>query len=211
VLAADQFIELAEQTGLMASLTETVLRQAVRQLAGWRAQGHDLKVAVNLSVSNLFDSELPRMVADVLRAASVPAPSLILEITEHGLMFDRDAAGGVLDQLRALGCDLSVDDYGTGFSALSYLRDLPVTEIKLDRSFLVDATFDARAQSIVHSTVNLAHGLGMRMVAEGVETAADLALLTRLGCDQAQGYFIARPMPAADLTAMLESSRSPAA
>jgi diguanylate cyclase (GGDEF)-like protein len=211
LLAPDQFIALADQTGLIGKLTQVVLGQSLEQLARWRAAGHDLKLAVNLSASNLLDLALPSDVDAALQAHGIPPEAITLEITEDVLMFDPEEAGRVMQRLRALGCELSIDDYGTGFSSLAYLRDLPVAELKLDRSFVADVDADSRAVAIVGSTVGLAHSLGLRMVAEGVETQACLSVLRHLGCDEAQGYFIARPVPAADFSVLLEQAASQAA
>jgi EAL domain-containing protein (putative c-di-GMP-specific phosphodiesterase class I) len=157
---------------------------------------------------NLLDQRLSSKVARVLQAHGVRANTVVLEITEGALMTDPEQAKDVLGRLRALGCAVSVDDYGTGFASLAYLRNLPVNELKLDRSFLADVTTDDRARSIVQSTVDLAHSLGLRMVAEGVETAETLDLLVAMGCDQAQGYYIGHPVTAADVAGAVDEARS---
>ena len=151
---------------------------------------------MNLSVSNLQDVALPDQVEMLLDAVDVPAAALILEITEDVLMADAPRSQQVMAGLRRLGVRLSIDDYGTGYSSLSYLRALPVDELKLDRSFVSDLTSDERAAAIVRSTLQLSLDLGMSMVVEGVEDAATLTALRAWGCDFAQGYHIARPMPA---------------
>ncbi|TQN37384.1 diguanylate cyclase (GGDEF)-like protein [Blastococcus colisei] len=196
LLYPDVFLPLAEQAGLMRRLALRVLERSLRDLQGWRAGGLDLSMAVNLSVSNLQDVALPEQVEMLLDAFHVPAPSLILEITEDVLMADAARSQQVMAGLRQLGVRLSVDDYGTGYSSLSYLRALPVDELKLDRSFASNLTSDERAAAIVRSTLQLSLDLGMSMVVEGVEDAATLAALRAWGCDYAQGYHIARPMPA---------------
>jgi EAL domain-containing protein (putative c-di-GMP-specific phosphodiesterase class I) len=196
LLAPDVFLPLAEQAGLMRRLALRVLESALRDLRGWRALGHDLSVAVNLSVSNLQDVALPEQVALLLSTLDVPASALTLEITEDVLMADAARSQQVLDGLRKLGVRLSIDDYGTGYSSLTYLRALPVDELKLDRSFVKNLTSDPRAAAIVRSTLQLSRDLGMTMVVEGVEDAAALAALSEWNCDTAQGYHIARPMPA---------------
>ena len=203
LLTPEYFIDLAERTGQIGALTATVLETAVRQQAEWLHAGLQLSMAVNLSASNLLDQSLSSALARLLQAHAVPATTLVLEITESALMSDPDEAQQLLARLRLLGCGVSVDDYGTGFSSLAYLRDLPVSELKLDGAFLTDVFRDARARSIVQSTVDLAHSLGLRMVAEGVETEETLEMLAAMGCDQAQGYFISRPVPAAGLTTLL--------
>jgi len=195
----DAFLHLVEESGLMPALTRVVLVQALDQVAQWHAHGQPLTVAVNLSASSLVDSDLPRQVASMLAARRVSPQALQLEITEEFLMADRERARSILTLLRNTGIQISVDDYGTGYSSLSYLRDLPIDELKLDRSFIVPMADDTRAAALVASTIALAHSLGLRMVAEGVETDVAYSELRRLGCDQAQGYFMCRPMPAAEL------------
>jgi diguanylate cyclase (GGDEF)-like protein len=203
LLYPDVFLPLAEQAGLMRRLALRVLERSLRDLQAWRAGGLDLSVAVNLSVSNLQDVALPDQVEMLLDAFGVPADSLILEITEDVLMADAARSQQVMAGLRRLGVRLSIDDYGTGYSSLSYLRALPVDELKLDRSFVTDLTSDERAAAIVRSTLQLSLDLGMSMVVEGVEDAATLAALRAWGCDYAQGYHIARPMPAERFLAWL--------
>jgi diguanylate cyclase (GGDEF)-like protein len=196
LLFPDVFLPLAEQAGLMRRLALRVLERSLSDLRDWRDQGLDLTVAVNLSVSNLQDIALPDQVAMLLDAFSVPADALVLEITEDVLMADAARSQQVMAGLRRLGVRLSVDDYGTGYSSLAYLRALPVDELKLDRSFVTHLTTDDRSAAIVRSTLQLSRDLGMTMVVEGVEDAAALAALRDWGCDTAQGYHIARPMPA---------------
>jgi diguanylate cyclase (GGDEF)-like protein len=203
LLYPDVFLPLAEQAGLMRRLALRVLERSLRDLHAWRAGGHELSVAVNLSVSNLQDVALPGQVEMLLDAFGVPAEALILEITEDLLMADAARSQQVMAGLRRLGVRLSIDDYGTGYSSLSYLRALPVDELKLDRSFASHLTSDRRAAAIVRSTLQLSLDLGMTMVVEGVEDAATLAALRAWGCDFAQGYHIARPMPAGDFLTWL--------
>ena len=195
----DGFLPLIEEGGMMRALTEHVLTLSVKQAAQWSIAGHSLPVAVNVSAGSLVDDELPDFVADVLAEHQLPASMLTLEITEESLMDDRDRGRRVLHRLRDQGVVISVDDFGTGYSSLAYLRDLPIDELKLDRAFVFPMADDARAAALVVSTIGLAHSLGLRMVAEGVENDAALAELTRHGCDHAQGFHIARPMPAAEL------------
>jgi diguanylate cyclase (GGDEF)-like protein len=199
LLYPEVFLDLVEESGLMPRLTQVVLEQALDQVAIWRAQGQPLTVAVNLSGSSLVDADLPEQVAAMLAARGVSPGALQLEITEEFLMADRDRARAILTRLRRNGVQISIDDFGSGYSSLAYLRDLPIDELKLDRSFIFPMADDARAAALVASTIALAHSLGLRMVAEGVETDVACKELTRLGCDQAQGYFICRPVPAAEL------------
>ena len=203
LLAPDTFLPLAEQASLMRPLTLAVLRIALRDASRWRRAGHDVSVAVNLSVTNLLDVELASDVAALLYEHQLPASALILEITETVLMTDSTRAKAVVDALHALGVGLSVDDYGTGYSSLAYLQDLAIDELKLDRSFIMRLAEDPRTAAIVRSTVDLAHSLGLRIVAEGVEDAETVEVLHRYGCDIIQGYFYSRPIPAAQLTAWL--------
>jgi EAL domain-containing protein (putative c-di-GMP-specific phosphodiesterase class I) len=196
LLYPDVFLPLAEQAGLMRRLALDVLERSLRDLRAWRAAGHELSVAVNLSVSNLQDVALPDQVAMLLDAFSVPPSALTLEITEDVLMADAARSQQVMAALRRLGVRLSIDDYGTGYSSLSYLRALPVDELKLDRSFVTHLTSDDKAAAIVRSTLQLALDLDITMVVEGVEDADTLHLLRAWGCGVAQGYHIGHPMPA---------------
>ncbi len=209
----DAFIDLAEQTGLMRPLTLAVLEASLRQCRTWRDAGLDLTVAVNLSVSVLLDVRLPADVTRLLQLAGCDASTLVLEITENTLMADPIRGEEAVAALRWLGVGVAIDDYGTGYSSLSYLRQLSVDELKLDRSFLTAVDTDPSAAAIVRSTSDLAHSLGLRMVAEGVETAAAFDTLARLGVDVAQGYWLSRPVPAEQLTPWLvgRAARLPAA
>jgi diguanylate cyclase (GGDEF)-like protein len=209
LLYPDTFLPLAEQTGLMRQLTLVVLQTALRQGQAWRRDGLDLPVAVNLSVANLLDAHLARQVSDLLAGLSLPARALELELTEDTLMADPVRSKQMLAELRDLGLRLAVDDYGTGYSSLAYLQELAVDELKLDKSFVMRMTEDAGAAAIVRTTIDLAHSLGLTMVAEGVETEAALAELARLGCDLAQGYHISKPLPAEQLTAWLQARIRP--
>jgi diguanylate cyclase (GGDEF)-like protein len=205
LLKPDAFLSLVEEFGLMPALTRVVLTLALDQAAVWHAQGQPLTVAVNLSASSLVDADLPKQVASMLAVRGIPPQVLQLEITEEFLMADRDRARTILAELQHSGVQISVDDFGTGYSSLSYLRDLPIDELKLDRSFILPMAEDPRAAALVSSTVTLAHSLGLRMVAEGVESQATYANLRNLGCDQAQGDFMSRPIPAAELDRWLST------
>ncbi len=199
LLYLDAFLTLVEEAGLMPAMTRVVLATALDQAASWHTSGRHLTIAVNLSASCLVDANLPDQVVAMLADRGIPPTALQLEITEKFLMADRDRARTILTQLREAGVQISIDDFGTGYSSLSYLRDLPVDELKLDRSFIVPMTGDARAAALVASTIDLAHSLDLRMVAEGVDTQDAYTALKDLGCDQAQGYHMCRPIPAADL------------
>jgi len=206
LLYPEAFLDLVDDSGLMPTLTRVVLAQALDQVVAWCAQGRQLSVAVNLSASSLVDSDLPQQVASMLAARGLPPGSLQLEVTEEFLMADRDRARDIMTRLRTSGVQISVDDFGTGYSSLSYLRDLPIDELKLDRSFILPID-DARTAALVASTIDLAHSLGLRMVAEGVETNLAYTQLTLLGCDQAQGYYMSRPVPATELDHWLNNRR----
>ena len=197
----DSFLPLVEQAGLMHALTDRVLGLALDQVLVWRAEGLPaLRVAVNLSASSIVDAGLPNRVAAALATRGLPGQVLSLEITEQFLMADRVRARQVLSELRGYGVQISIDDFGTGYSSLAYLRDLPIDELKLDRAFVAPLVDDARAANLVRSTIGLSHALGLRMVAEGVEDQATWDELVRYGCDELQGYHLARPMPGAQLS-----------
>jgi diguanylate cyclase (GGDEF)-like protein len=204
LLYPDSFLAMVEDAGLMRQLTQLVLEQALDQAAVWQTQGRPLTVAVNLSASSLVDTDLPEQVGALLASRRLPAGALLLEITEEFLMTDRERARDILVRLRDQGIQIAVDDFGTGYSSLAYLRDLPIDELKLDRSFIFPMADDARAAALVFSTIALAHSLGLRMVAEGVEDDTALTELTRHGCDQAQGYHLCRPVPATQLEHWLD-------
>ena len=198
-----EFIPLAERTGLIKQLSVSVLDTALRQMRAWADSGRDLTVAVNLSARNLLEDDLPETVAGLLADHGVPAGRLILEITESAIMSDETHSMDVLVRLSELGVCLSIDDFGTGYSSLSRLRRLPVDEIKIDRSFVAHMDRERGDALIVQSTIELAHNLGLRVVAEGVETKAIWDALRELGCDYAQGYFLRKPMPPDELCAWL--------
>jgi diguanylate cyclase (GGDEF)-like protein len=208
LLYPDAFLALVEVSGLMRAMTRLVLEMALNQAALWQGQGQDLTIAVNLSASSLVDDDLPAEVFAMLACRRLPPRALQLEITEEFLMADHDRARNILTRLREGGVQISIDDYGTGYSSLSYLRELPIDELKLDQSFVLPMADDARAAALVASTIALAHSLGLRMVAEGVETEVAYAELKRLGCDQAQGFLVSRPVPAATLDHWLRSRRA---
>jgi len=188
------FIDMAEHTNLIKPLTQQVLRLALHQVSAWNAFGLDVAVAVNVSARVLVNRDFVAQVEQALIDASVPARHLKLEVTESTLMVDPKLALAVLQELSSMGIDLAIDDFGTGYSSLAYLADLPVAEVKIDRAFVTKMTTGAREASIVASTIDLAHHLGMRAVAEGVEDLTLLAQLRTLGCDIAQGYGISRPL-----------------
>jgi diguanylate cyclase (GGDEF)-like protein len=211
LLYPDSFIELAESAGLMAELTRQVVDMALRQCRAWRDQGRALTMAVNVSPSNLVDEHFPDEVAGLLADHGLTAADLVLEVTESLLMEDRERAVRVLSRLREDGVGVAIDDYGTGYSSLAYLAALPVTELKLDRTFVSALTGSPRAESIVTSTLQLAHALGLVLVAEGAEDQDTVDALATLGCDLVQGYHLSRPLPPEQLERWLEDRTAAAA
>ncbi|MEO7979627.1 MAG: bifunctional diguanylate cyclase/phosphodiesterase [Sporichthyaceae bacterium] len=196
----DAFLDLVEQSGMMRQLTHIALAKSLAQVATWWRSGIELTVSVNVSVRDLTDTSFATVVADLLEANHLPARALKLEITEHVLMADPGRMTAALESMDRLGVDLSLDDFGTGYSSLVHLKRLPVSEIKVDRSFVQRMTSDADDAVIVRSIIDLAHSLGLRVVAEGVETMDTWRALEALGCDLAQGYLISRPLPGDLLT-----------
>jgi EAL domain-containing protein (putative c-di-GMP-specific phosphodiesterase class I) len=207
-IPAQAFVAVAERSGLMGALTRSVLDRALRAVAGWRRR-RDVGVAVNLSALDLADPRLPTAVVEALSRHSVAAHALTLEITESTVIADTERALGALRALRELGVGLAIDDFGSGYSSLSYLARLPVTEVKLDRSLVAGITKSPRSLAVVRRSASLAHDLRLRIVAEGVETREEVETLTRLGCDAAQGYGIARPLAPDDVPAWLDRAALP--
>jgi diguanylate cyclase (GGDEF)-like protein len=198
-----QFIPQVEQTRMIDALTRYVLERAVEQIIAWRQSGYTLKVAVNISPRNLTSDALLNHLRRLLETNQVPTSSIELELTEGALMHVSEARLSLLRALRDDGVTVAVDDFGTGYASLAYLRDLPVDVLKLDRSFLRTDKGGKRDELLVHRIIQLAGDLGLETVAEGVEDDETLQLLRRLGCNQAQGFYIARPVPAAQLTPLL--------
>lgn len=190
----DEFIEVAEETGLIEPLTKWVVETALKQIVAWNKQGFVLAVSINLSAKSLHDESLPILLSEAVKAHGVPHWQLVLEITESAIMVDAGRAMAVLEQLEGMGFSLSIDDFGTGYSSLGYLSRMPVHELKIDRTFVMDMIDDRNNAVIVRSTVDLAHNLGLKVVAEGIETDGHIARLTELGCDVGQGYLISKPM-----------------
>jgi len=210
LLYPDKFLSLVEESGLMHDLTVTVLDKALDQAATWHARGEPLTVAVNLSATSLIDASLPTRIGTMIAERGLKNSALVLEITEDFLMADRERAHAILTRLRESGIQIAIDDFGTGYSSLSYLRDLPIDELKLDQSFVLPMADNARAAKLVSYTIALAHSLGLRIVAEGVEIEEVYSELARLGCDQAQGYHISRPLPIMELDQWIQHRRTPA-
>jgi diguanylate cyclase (GGDEF)-like protein len=213
LVAPLDFLPLAEEAGLMQPLTALVFDDALAQCAAWRADGLSVSVSVNVSTTNLLDEGFVDAVRDVLARHRVPATALIIEITETTIISDFGRCKHVIAQLRGLGVGVSIDDFGAGFTSLAYLGGLAVSELKLDRRFITDlaAADGKRDLALVRATVELGHALGLRVVAEGIEDAATLEMLTSVGCDLAQGYYICRPVPATEVDLTPWSSAQPAA
>lgn len=203
----DQFIPLAEQTGLINALTLRLLDSAIQQCRSWLDSGIKLGVSVNLSTWNLREPMLPETIYEMLHQYDVPPDLLHLELTESAVMADTERSIEVLNRLSSLGIHVSIDDFGTGYSSLAYLKRLPVEELKIDRSFVMHITEVEADAKIVHSTITMAHSLGLSVVAEGVENQAALDLLEKYDCDLAQGYYLSRPVPAADLEHWLHDKK----
>jgi diguanylate cyclase (GGDEF)-like protein len=204
ILPPSEFVAVAEDSGLAHEFTHHLLSRAVREAANWRSAGHDdVHVSVNLSARNLLDQELPRTVGQVLALHNFPARLLVLEITETTMVRELDVIEQTLRGLRAVGVQLSVDDFGTGYSSLTFLTRNSVNELKIDRSFVMRMLESESDTAIVRATVDLAQGLGLRVVAEGVEDARTYAALAALGCDGAQGFLLDRPMPVEEFHARL--------
>jgi diguanylate cyclase (GGDEF)-like protein len=192
-----EFIPLAEQTGLMVPLTDWVVGEAMRQSAEWARAGHPVRVSINVGAKAIgASSRLETVIAEAVAEHGVPASYLTVEVTETDVMTDPVQASRTLAGLKKLGVRVAVDDFGTGYSSLGYLNELPLDEVKIDRSFISRLVRDPQTSSIVRAAIDLSHALGLDAVAEGVEDDATLERLMLLGCDRAQGFFIARPMPA---------------
>ena len=206
-VAPDEFVALAEHAGMMQEVTDYVLDEALRSVAGWRRQGSAATVSVNVSASVLQDSELPRRVARRLALWGVPSTALVLELTETAVMSHPQRCQEVMRELRSLHVGLSLDDYGTGYASLAYLTTMPVDELKIDKSFVLGMVDNRPDRVAVRSTLELAHQLGLRVVAEGVEDAECAALLATYGCRTAQGWYFGRPVPARDVVLDLTAAR----
>jgi len=210
LLAPDEFIPLLEQSSLLRRFTLYIVEIALRDCSAWRRAGFDVTVAVNLSMRNLIDSNLPTDLRRLVhRSPNLKSDSLELEITESMIMSDPERIFRVCTSLRDFGFQLTVDDFGTGYSSLAYLQRLPVSSLKIDKSFIGSmGRDDADGETIVRSTLHLAHNLGLTVVAEGVETAEVYDTLASLGCDYAQGYLVSRPMPNEELLVWLEKQKT---
>jgi diguanylate cyclase (GGDEF)-like protein len=205
LLSPDEFIPLAERSNLLRPMTLYLLDSALRQANAWRTRGLEVSVAVNLSMQNLIDLRLPNDLARLLTSWRLPPGSLELEITESTIMADHRRAVTILTRLSKMGVALSIDDFGTGYSSLAYLQNLPVDSLKIDKSFCISMAEDPGKATIVQSTIDLGHNLGLKVVAEGVETEEVYKSLADLGCDYAQGFFMSRPLAPEKATVWLEA------
>lgn len=190
------FISVAEEHGLIDALTLVIFRKAMQHHGEWTRQGHDLKISVNVSMDNLERLDLPEQFSDITRQEGVDVKNVMLEMTESRLMSNLAASLDIITRLRLKGFGLSIDDFGTGYSSMEKLNQLPFTELKIDRAFVFGAGDDAAARAILDLSVQMGRALDMRVVAEGAETQDDWDLVTASGCDELQGYVIAKPMPA---------------
>jgi EAL domain-containing protein (putative c-di-GMP-specific phosphodiesterase class I) len=204
LLGPADFIPFAEQTGFIRRLTRWALDRAIVQGALWHKTGKPLGIAVNISADDIGDARLDSRVAGMLTRHQLPPTLLTLELTESGFIEDPTRALRMLDAIAALGVSLSIDDFGTGYSSLSHLARMPVHELKIDRSFVQGLESDAEYAHVVRSAIDMGHGLGLKVVAEGIETETAAKRLREFGCDVAQGYLYAKPMPLAAFEAWLE-------
>jgi len=203
----DQFIPVAEQSELIQPLTRFVLNSAMRSMMMWQRDGHDIGVAVNLPTSMLLDRGIVDMLQGLLSIWDIQHGRLTLELTESAIMADVDTCFATMSRLKELGCRISIDDFGTGYSSFSYFKNIPADELKIDRAFIAGMTHDTADQRIIETIIGLAHAFDMQVVAEGVEDHESLAMLERLGCDVAQGYFISEPLSGGEYDAWLDARR----
>jgi EAL domain-containing protein (putative c-di-GMP-specific phosphodiesterase class I) len=199
-----KFIPLAEDAGLMQALTTWVLGEAMAQCATWRASGRLLAVSVNVTTTNLLQEGFTDLIVDLLKKNDLPGEALVIEITETTIIDDFARSKAVIEKLRDFGVVVSIDDFGAGFTSLAYLSSLAVGELKLDREFITGLSQEGKERDLelVRATIQLGHDMRLRVVAEGIEDVETLDLLSELGCDLAQGYYISRPMPAHKLAFM---------
>ena len=203
----DQFIGVAEESGLIQPLTRFVLNSAMRCLMMWQRDGHDIGVAVNLPASMLLDSSLVNMMESLLSIWDIEPGRLTLEVTESAIMADVDKCFATMSRLKELGARISIDDFGTGYSSFSYFKNIPADELKIDRAFVSGMVNDDADQHIVETIISLAHRFDMKVVAEGIEDRETIELLKKLRCDVGQGYYIAKPMPQEEYDAWLDARR----
>lgn len=198
LMPPDDFVPMAERTGLIQDLTLWVLKEALRECAEWHKLNINIGVAVNLSPQCLLDPEFPEILTGLLASYGFPAEFLTLEITETSIMAGAERSLKILERIHEMGVSFSIDDFGTGYSSLAYLKKLPVSEIKIDKSFILEMLKNESDATIVKATIQLGHNLGLNVVSEGVEDEKTYSVLKDMGCDILQGYFISRPVPAKD-------------
>ncbi|MGI9147465.1 MAG: EAL domain-containing response regulator [Chloroflexota bacterium] len=206
LLPPDEFVALAEHTGLIQPLTHWVIRAALDQCRAWRAAAVNMPVSINLSMWNLLDPGLAETIATMLQSTGIPPDWLTVELTESAIMADPKRTLGTLEQLRVTGVQIALDDFGTGHSSLARLKSLPVDVVKLDKSFISHLATDSRDMAIARLSIGLGHDLGLQVLAEGVEDQLTWDWLARLGCDFAQGYYLGRPVPAVQLACGLQKT-----
>jgi EAL domain-containing protein (putative c-di-GMP-specific phosphodiesterase class I) len=209
LLGPPEFIEVAERTGLIKDLTYRVLDLGLNDLRMWADDGRKLSLSLNVSVRSLLDRRFPEEVEKLLSRHGVDGTALTLELTESSLMVDPEVAKKTMRHLAELGVSVAIDDFGTGYSSLAYLTDLPIGELKIDKSFVRAMGSDARNAIVVRSTIELAHNLGLRTVAEGIEDSFTFERLRALGCELAQGFHMSKPLPAASLVTWWDVHTAP--
>ncbi|MBT5230630.1 MAG: EAL domain-containing protein [Methylococcales bacterium] len=200
-ICPDQFIPIAERTNLIKPLTLWVIETAFKQIKSWQEHGFNIRVAVNLSARNLNDPSIVNSFRDMMNTLNIPPDRLVGEVTESAVMADSERSNNLLNELHELGIDISIDDFGTGFGSLTYLRTLPIKEIKIDQSFVKEINRSESDQHIVQSLIQLAHNLKLTVTAEGIDSEEVYNTLKQMGCDKIQGYFICKPVPADELEA----------
>ena len=207
LISPDEFIPMAERTRTIKQVTLWVLQRAFRDCADWRKQGIEIKISVNLSAKDLHDPELPDLIAGVAASAAIKPEWIMLEITEGSVMNDPESALEIIERLHRMGYQFSIDDFGTGYSSLAYLKKMPLTELKIDKSFVMDIMNSENDATIVKATINLAHNLGLQVTAEGVESKEIMAKLKDYGCDVAQGYYLNKPLSVTDFNKWMNNSQ----
>jgi diguanylate cyclase (GGDEF)-like protein len=207
VASPDEFIPMAASTRTIKHVTLWVLQRAFRNCAEWHEQGIDLKISVNLLAKELLDPQLPELISSVAASAAIKPEWIILEITEESVMYDPERTLVIIEQLHGMGYQFSIDNFGTGYSSLAYLKKMPLTELKIDKSFVMDIMNSENDAMIVKATINLAHNLGLQVTAAGVESKEIMAKLKDYGCDMAQGYYLHKPLHVTDFNIWMNSSQ----
>ena len=207
-ISPEDFIPLAEHTGLIQPITCWVMDNASKQCAAWNKLGHKLLISINVSSNCIHDARLPVKLNEIILGNKLSPEQITLELTENIFIKDPVRSKKILDNINKMGVGISIDDFGTGYSSLAYLKQLPVNEIKIDRSFVMEMLEDDNDEVIVRTTIDLAHNLGIKVVAEGVESLAAAQKLQEFDCDYAQGFYLGRPMEVEDFIAYLEKNNS---